>query len=114
MSTRDGIETMKSSSFASKSVQRGKQTSPQQANPGPGAYEPLDQKAGASVGAVSMRNKGQRFIPERVTTESIVGPGRYDSHMVGTIGHKTSELSGHALSASFGSDVIRPKLEDLW
>ena len=69
----------------SSSAQRAKVRS--QETPGAGAYDPKlgsVEPSGANSGA-SMRSKGQRFVPDRSTTDQGVGPGTYEGHVEGSL-----------------------------
>lgn len=126
MHVMTGAEAMKSSSFASNSAQRGKCALPQEANPGAGAYSPTYKAQLPHVGnLVSKTGRDHKFVSDNLdgvgndsSTLPHVGPGSYsplrtasgESDGVGL----NVERMGYSLSASVASEVIRPKLDDLW
>ena len=120
MSTRNGAETMKSSSFASTSKRKGV-VLPQAANPGAGAYSPDYMSQEPRQGnLLSQLGRDHKFVSDNLdgmgddsNTQAHVGPGSYNSHVNGTI-LDTVEKAGHSLSASVISEVGRPLTADLW
>jgi hypothetical protein len=117
MHVMNGAEAMKSSAFASKSAQRGKHALPQATNPGAGAYSPDFKTQVPGIGNLVSKT-GRDEVENDSSTQSHVGPGSYNP--LRTAGGESDgvarnvERMGHSLSASVASEVIRPKLEDLW
>ena len=110
MSVRNGVETMKSAVFASKSERTADNSLPSRDNPGPGAYDIKDALtishlpgANPDSNIVSSVGRDSRFSADQVgrqehVTPPGVGPGLYDSHSMYTIEKSLADALEHSSS----------------
>ena len=124
MSVRNGVETMKSAVFASKSERTADNSLPSRDNPGPGAYDIKDALtishlpgANPDSNIVSSVGRDSRFSADQVgrqehVTPPGVGPGLYDPKVtndggLATIESKADFQASLGWTASFLSNHIR-------